>query len=116
MKRSTLIISMLLCVAMAAIAQAKYVFFFIGDGMGPNQVLASEMYLAELSGEIGRRQLLMTQFPYSGQVATFSLSNGITDSAAAGTSLASGKKTNNGMIGQTPDGTPAESAATKLRK
>ena len=116
MKRSTLIISMLLCVAMAAIAQAKYVFFFIGDGMGPNQVLASEMYLAELSGEIGRRQLLMTQFPYSGQVATFSLSNGITDSAAAGTSLASGKKTNNGMIGQTPDGTPAESVATKLRK
>ena len=42
-------------------AQAKYVFYFIGDGMGTNQVLAAEMY----------------------QVATFSASYGITDSAAA---------------------------------
>ena len=116
MRRITLISSLLLCMVTATMAQAKYVFFFIGDGMGPNQVLASEMYLAELSGEIGRRQLLMTQFPYSGQVATFSASNGITDSAAAGTCLATGAKTNNGMIGQTPDGEPVESVATKLRK
>lgn len=28
--------------------QAKYVFYFIGDGMGVNQVNGTEMYLAEL--------------------------------------------------------------------
>lgn len=116
MRKRVLTMGIVLCMAVAAIAQAKYVFFFIGDGMGPNQVLASEMYLAELSGTIGRNQLLMTQFPYSGQVATFSASNGITDSAAAGTCLATGEKTNNGMIGVTPDGEPAESVATRLRK
>lgn len=97
-------------------AQAKYVFFFIGDGMGPNQVLTAEMYQAALKGENGRVPLCMSQFPYSGQAATFSASDGITDSAAAGTCLASGKKTNNGMIGQTPDGTPAYSVASQLKE
>ena len=87
-------------------SQAKYIFYFIGDGMGPNQVLAAEMYQAAVGGVNGCTPLCMTQFPYSGQATTFSASDGITDSAAAGTCLASGKKTNNGMIGQTPDGTP----------
>ena len=101
-------------IAMVSMAQAKYVFYFIGDGMGANQVLAAEMYQAALQGQINRVPLLMSQFPYSGQAATFSASYGITDSAAAGTCLASGKKTNNGMIGQTPDGEPAYSVASKL--
>jgi len=105
----------LVCLAVVSMAQAKYVFYFIGDGMGPNQVLTAEMYQAALQGVNGRIPLLMTQFPYSGQAATFSASDGITDSAAAGTCLASGKKTNNGMIGQTPDGTPAISVASMLK-
>ena len=103
-------------IALLSMAQAKYVFFFIGDGMGPHQVLSTEMYLAELEGKIGRKSLLMTTFPYSGQVATFSANSGITDSAASGTCLATGKKTNNGMIGQTPDGTPAISVASRLKE
>lgn len=37
-------------VAVMTMAQAKYVFYFIGDGMGPNQVLAAEMYQAALQG------------------------------------------------------------------
>lgn len=115
MKRSLLSV-WLLCIAIVATAQAKYVFFFIGDGMGPNQVLTAEMYQAALKGENGRVPLCMSQFPYSGQAATFSASDGITDSAAAGTCLASGKKTNNGMIGQTPDGVPVYSVASQLKK
>lgn len=103
-------------IALLSVAQAKYVFFFIGDGMGPHQMLSTEMYLAELEGRIGRTSLLMTTFPYSGQVATFSANSGITDSAASGTCLASGKKTNNGMIGQKPDGTPAISVASRLKE
>ena len=105
----------LLCVAIAIMAEAKYVFYFIGDGMGPNQVLNAEMYQAAIQGINGRVPLCMSQFPYSGQAATFSASDGITDSAAAGTCLASGKKTNNGMIGQTPDGAPVYSVASQLK-
>ena len=109
----------LLCVLVVAImtmAQAKYVFMFIGDGMGPHQVLSTEMYLAELEGKIGRKQLLMTTFPYSGQAATFSASSGITDSAASGTCLATGKKTNNGVIGLAHDSTPVYSVASQLKE
>ena len=109
----------LLCVLVVAImtmAQARYVFMFIGDGMGPHQVLSTEMYLAELEGKIGRKPLLMTTFPYSGQVATFSASSGITDSAASGTCLATGKKTNNGVIGLAHDSTPVYSVASQLKE
>ena len=109
----------LLCVLVVAImtmAQARYVFMFIGDGMGPHQVLSTEMYLAELEGKIGRKPLLMTTFPYSGQVATFSTSSGITDSAASGTCLATGNKTNNGVIGLAHDSTPVYSVASQLKE
>ena len=115
MKRSLLSV-WLLCIAIVATAQAKYVFFFIGDGMGPNQVLTAEMYQAAVKGQNGRVPLCMSQFPYSGQAATFSASDGITDSAAAGTCLASGQKTNNGMIGQTPNGVPVYSVASQLKE
>lgn len=101
MKRTTCLFVAILF-SVLSFAQAKYIFYFIGDGMGTNQVLASEMYLTELEGRIGRKPLLMTQFPYSGQVATFSASNGITDSSAAGTCLATGTKTNNGTLGLSP--------------
>ncbi len=99
---------------MTASAQAKYIFYMIGDGMGVNQVLGSEMYLAELEGRIGRKQLCMTQFPYSGQLSTFSASNGITDSSAAGTCLASGVKTTNHTLGLDDKGQPVKTIAEIL--
>ena len=43
----------LLTSGMAYAQQAKYVFYFIGDGMGVNQVNGTEMYLAEQEGRIG---------------------------------------------------------------
>lgn len=43
-----------------------------------------------------------------GMMKTYSANSEVTDSAAAGTALASGVKTNNGMIGVTPDGTPVK--------
>ena len=106
---------MVALVVMTASAQAKYVFYMIGDGMGPNEVLSAEMYLAELQGRIGREKLCMTQFPFTGQLSTYSASNGITDSSAAGTCLASGKKTNNGTLGLDANGDPVVSIAEILR-
>ena len=42
----------------------KYVFYFIGDGMGVNQVNGTEAYRAELEGRIGTVPLLFASFPY----------------------------------------------------
>ncbi|MGL5272682.1 MAG: alkaline phosphatase, partial [Phocaeicola sp.] len=81
----------------------KYVFYFIGDGMGVNQVMTTEMYNAELKGVIGIEPLCFTQFPYATTATTFSASNGVTDSAAAGTALATGNKTKNGALGVRAD-------------
>lgn len=96
--------------------QAKYVFYFIGDGMGPNVVLATEMYLASLKGEISAVPLCMTQFPYYGSARSFSTSNGVTDSSAAGTCLAAGYKTTNGKLGLDDDGVHHPTIAELLHK
>ena len=83
--------------------QAKYVFYFIGDGMGVNQVQGTELYRGELEGKIGITPIWFTQFPYATTATTFSATNGVTDSAAAGTALATGNKTQNGTIGMKQD-------------
>ena len=102
----------LLLVIATAIAQPKYIFYFIGDGMGPSHVLATELYLGELQGVIGRPQkLVFTQFPESAFVTTFSASNGVTDSAASGTALSTGYKTSNGRIGTDANGNDVYSVA-----
>ena len=51
-------------ISVVANGQAKYVFYFIGDGMGVNQVNGTEMFQAELqNGRIGVEPQLFTQFP-----------------------------------------------------
>ena len=109
---------MLLLIAVTVSAKTpKYVFYFIGDGMGPSHVLGTEYYLGELEGVIGRpNQLCFTQFPKSAFVSTYSKSNGVTDSAAAGTALATGSKTKNGFLGVTMDTTPVYSVAHAAKK
>lgn len=107
-----------LCIlySLSASAEIKYIFYFIGDGMGTNQVLSAEMYRSAIQGEpLGRVQTLMTTFPYSGHASTYSKSNGITDSAAAGTCLATGSKTNNGILGLDADGNRLTTIAEDLK-
>lgn len=113
MRKSILTLLLLLVAIVASAGKApKYVFYFIGDGMGPSHVLGTELYLGEMQGVIGRpQQLCFTQFPSTAFVTTFSASNGVTDSAASGTALATGNKTTNGYLGVTPDGTPVYSVA-----
>ncbi|WP_071147361.1 alkaline phosphatase [Bacteroides ihuae] len=96
--------------------QAKYVFFFIGDGMGVNQVNGTEMYLAEKAGRIGTTPLLFTQFPVAGMATTFSASNSVTDSAAAGTALSTGTKTTNGAVAIDPEGNSLATIAERAKK
>ena len=114
MLKRTLTSFLLLVVALGAMAEgrAKYVFYFIGDGMGANQVNGTETYLAALEGRIGITPLCFTQFPYSAFVTTYSATNGVTDSAAAGTALATAHTTKNGALGMLADlQTPVNSVA-----
>ena len=99
MKRFMYLLFFVLLAGVTYAQQAKYVFYFIGDGMGVNQVNGTEMYLAEQEGRIGVTPLLFTQFPAVGVATTFSATNSVTDSSAAGTALATGVKTYNGAIG-----------------
>ena len=103
MKKLSLLLSFLLLVLSGYAQQPKYLFYFIGDGMGVNQVQGTELYRGELEGKIGITPIWFTQFPYATTATTFSATNGVTDSAAAGTALATGNKTQNGTIGMKQD-------------
>ena len=77
------------------LTQAKNVILMIGDGMGPEQIKAGELYKGE--------KLTMQNFPYMTKVETRSHSDEVTDSAAAATAMATGKRTTNGIIGRSHD-------------
>jgi alkaline phosphatase len=96
--------------------KAKYVFYFIGDGMGLNQVNATEMYLAATQeNRIGVKPLLFTQFPVASFATSYSASNPITDSAAAGTALATGVKTYNHAISFGTDSVVLKTVAERAK-
>lgn len=78
--------------------EVKNIIFFIGDGMGYSQVSISRILSV---GEDGR--LWMETAQAVGTASSYSADSLITDSAAAGTALATGHKTNNGIISMTPD-------------
>ena len=96
---------------------AKYVFLLVGDGMGPAQVHAAEIYRAAVrqrDAEVktpGADPLVMSSLPVFGVATTYSANRQTTDSAASGTALATGHKTSNGMIAMTPDETRVVSVA-----
>lgn len=77
----------------------KYIFLFIGDGMGLAQTSAVEAYLAATNGKIGMGRLTLSSFPSLGMVSTYAQNRLITCSAAAGTALSTGQKTTINTIG-----------------
>ncbi len=82
---------------------AKYIFLFIGDGMGIPQQVATEAYLG--------KDLVMRSFPSQGVTTTPAADRFIVDSAAAATAMSAGQITNVGMIGMAPDKTPVRTIA-----
>ncbi len=85
--------------------EAKNFILLIGDGMGVYQTKMPEMYEGECEYSDGENIFYGYMLPHIGFSRTNSLT-GTTDSAAGGTALATGYKTENGCIGQLPDGTP----------
>ena len=82
--------------------------------MGFSHIALAEAYNAAKDGKIGSEPLCFTQFPVMGMATSYSASNMITCSSAAGTALSTGFKTNNGMLGVAPDTTELESIAYKI--
>ena len=103
MKRLLIITALLsLCLGLFAIEPVKNVIFIIGDGMGLNQ-----MCKLDSPNHFERAN-------YIGLSKTYSASHKVTDSAAGGTALACGVKTNNGMLGMNADSVAVNSVLTIL--
>lgn len=91
---------MLLAASCCLAASApKNVILIIGDGMGIGAITAARCVDCGPDG-----QLTLDKMPVTGLALTHAANSLVTDSAASGTALATGTKTNNGMIGQAPDG------------
>lgn len=96
--------------------RAKYVFLFIGDGMGFSQVATAESYLSYKQGLLGGAQLTFTTFPVHGSATSHSANFSVTDSSAAGTAISTGTKTNNKMLGVDPEGNKLTSMSYELQE
>jgi alkaline phosphatase len=79
----------------------KNIILMIGDGMGVSQIYAGIV--------ANKGKLYMEYFPHIGFIKTHSANSMITDSAAGATAFATGEKTNNGMVGMSPDNQPLTS-------
>lgn len=77
-------------------AEVRNVILMIGDGMGLEQ--------ASCAWVCNKGHLYLDQMPSVGLSRTYSANRLITDSAAGGTALAAGQKTDNGHVGVNPDG------------
>ena len=115
MKLKSIVLSFALAASVVSAANEapKYVFYYIGDGMGMQPVMAAQAYNRDVLKN--DQPLLMMQFPVASWAMTYSASSPITDSAAAGTALATGVKTNNGMLGVDPDTVAFNSVARELK-
>ena len=87
--------------------EVRKVILLIGDGMGLAQVKAA---LAANHGNLN-----MAQLRKLGLSRTEALNSDNTDSAAGGSALATGRKTNNRSIATDPAGKPMENLAEKLQ-
>lgn len=78
----------------------KYIFLFIGDGMGYAQINLAQMMDGgnEKKGETAIRELNFSKFPYTGIVNTHDHSSLIPDSASTASAMSTGNKIYSGVI------------------
>ncbi len=84
--------------------RAKNVILFIGDGMGDSEITIARNYAKGAGGD-----LVMDLPTFTGEYTTYAVQNGtadvpdyVTDSAAAGTGWATGRKTYNNAVSVDP--------------
>ena len=83
--------------------KVKNIIFMIGDGMGYEQISAAWV--------CNGGHLNLDNISKIGIQRTYSANRLVTDSAAAGSALATGQKTNNGMVAMNPDSVAVKSLA-----
>jgi alkaline phosphatase len=91
--------------------QVKNIILLIGDGMGTSHITLGRIYKGN--------NLHMNSMPYNGFATTHPIPQDkkwVTDSAAAGTALATGNKTYNGYISVDVDQKPLETILEKALK
>ncbi|MBO7435886.1 alkaline phosphatase, partial [bacterium] len=91
------------------VKKPKYIFYFIGDGMGINQVQMGVDYMSQTTD--GKGELNLQKFPVMGANRTYCANAFVTDSSASGTALACGWKTNYGVAGIDVNGDAVDSIA-----
>ena len=87
--------------------KVKNVIYLIGDGMGFGAVTSLLLSEDEMTG--------FEQASVIGLSETCSANNYVTDSAAGGTALATGTRTNNGFVGADPEGNQLTSVLRKAQ-
>jgi alkaline phosphatase len=87
--------------------RAESIILFIGDGMGIGMLTIGLVY-SEM--ELGRElnMVKLANAGVTGLATTQSADKLVTDSAASGTAIACGRKTNNGRVGTLPESEPVE--------
>lgn len=114
MKKVLLLLSGLLFVAAGVTAQpandeVRNIIYMIGDGMGLSHVSMTMIEKGYAPTAFDRAQNIAL-------ISTYSANNRVTDSAAAGTALATGTKTNNGTLGLDAEGNRIESMIAKATR
>jgi len=108
MSRYIVSIFVLVLSVVAFAAKPKNVILFIGDGMSTPQRMTAD----EFARKAGRPELVLNRLPNQATTRTCSADSLVTDSAAAATAIACGKKTNNHYLGVDANGAPVYSCAT----
>ncbi len=113
LKAATVLLTAVSLSFTATAKSPKYVFYMIGDGMGINQAYGAQLYNKATSN--GPEYVNFFNFPVRTFVSTYSASSLVTDSAAAGTALATGVKTYNDAMGVDADTVAVSSVADWAR-
>jgi alkaline phosphatase len=102
---------------------AKYIFFFLGDGLANAQIQATEAWLTTANGGSARNpadllnptnRLNMCKLPVQGMQTTFDDGALMTDSASSATAFACGIKTKSGTINKSTDLTTSYKSVAEL--
>ena len=84
--------------------RAKNVILFVGDGMGLSTLTASRILQGQKNGDPGEEGYLsFEKFPYTALVKTYNVDAQTPDSAGTMTAMASGIKTDAGVLGVDED-------------
>ena len=91
-------------------AEVRNVILLLADGLGPAHVVAARSELVGLNGRLGFERM-----PVGGWLTTHEAGSLVTDSAAGATALATGVKTDRGMLGVGPDARPLRTVMEAAR-